>query len=64
MEAVESPFQVKFEQNNPDSDKTYWIIQNSWGRGWGIDGFMKIAIEDSESGIVGMNRYVQWMSVQ
>ena len=29
-----------------------------------MNGFMKIAIDESDSGIVGMNRYVNWMTVQ
>ena len=29
----------------------YWWIANSWGTGWGIDGFFKIARGDNECGI-------------
>ena len=29
----------------------YWWIANSWGTGWGLDGFFKIARGDNECGI-------------
>jgi len=60
------------EVSNPDGDKTYWVIQNSWGSGWGVDGFIKIAVEDGEEvdnngdnmGIIRMYSYAQWMNVK
>jgi len=59
------------EVTNPDGDKTYWVIQNSWGSNWGVDGFIKIAVEDGPEvdnkgdnmGIIRMYQYAQWMEV-
>ncbi len=28
-------------------DAGYWIMQNSWGEGWGDGGFMKLKMRDS-----------------
>jgi cathepsin B len=28
----------------------YWLVANSWGTSWGMDGYFKIAFDDKESG--------------
>ena len=45
-----------------DDDKSYWIVQNSWGSIWGMDGFIRIAVEEG-SGVSNINYYVEHMSV-
>ena len=40
----------------------YWIIQNSWGTGYGVNGFIHLAVEDGY-GVLGMNKYASWMDV-
>ena len=35
-------------------------MQNSWGTGWGDQGFAKLAIEGG-AGVCGMNYYIQYM---
>ena len=39
-------------------DQEYWLVQNSWGTGWGDAGFIKIAVEDGV-GVSGMNRVAE-----
>ena len=46
-----------------DADKSYWIVQNSWGSIWGMDGFIRIAVEEG-SGVSNINYYVEHMSVE
>ena len=41
-------------------DEGYWKVQNSWGTGWGDEGFAKIAITGG-SGVCGMNSYLQYV---
>lgn len=48
--------------NGDITHQSYWIIQNSWGTGWGQDGFIHLAVETG-AGISGMNQYVNWMTV-
>jgi len=33
----------------------YWLVRNSWGTSWGVDGFVKIAITEGD-GICGINQ--------
>lgn len=42
--------------------ENYWKIQNSWGTGWGDDGFILFEIADGE-GVCGMNSYIEWAEV-
>jgi len=32
----------------------YWLVRNSWGSDWGVDGFIKIAVTEGE-GICAIN---------
>ena len=44
------------------ADKPYWIIQNSWGQGWGQIGFIHIAVEEGV-GTSAMNTYAETVEV-
>ena len=35
-------------------DQEYWLVQNSWGVGWGENGFIKLGVEGG-FGVSGMN---------
>jgi len=40
-------------------DKNYWKIQNSWGQGWGDNGFIKLNIREG-NGVCGINVHGVW----
>ena len=46
------------DDNNDGGDgETYWKIQNSWGSGWGADGFIYLAVEEG-AGACGVNQWI------
>jgi len=42
------------------SNQNYWKVQNSWGTGWGDDGFILIEIVGGD-GVCGINKVVEWV---
>ena len=42
------------EQTEQEGLVKYWIARNSWGRGWGIDGYIKIRRGDGLKGTPGV----------
>ena len=45
-----------------NGNSNYWKIQNSWGTGWGDQGFILIEITEGV-GICAMNSYMQWVEM-
>ena len=46
-----------------ENDVQYYIIRNSWGTGWGEQGFVRIATDDGDApylGVCGINQYVYY----
>jgi cathepsin L len=41
----------------------YYIVRNSWGAGWGNQGYVNIGMADSP-GICGINQYVAYTTTQ
>ena len=39
-----------------------WLIQNSWGTGWGDAGFIRLKDENGV-GVSGMNTHIRWVTV-
>ena len=44
------------------TEEPYFLLQNSWGTGWGEDGFMRMAITGGR-GVCGINRNLRWLSL-
>jgi len=43
-----------------EDDQDYWIMKNSWGALWGEEGFMKMAMGVSPSGICGIAKMASY----
>jgi len=49
-------------EKDAQGDINYWKIQNSWGKNWGDNGFIKFEIQDG-NGVCGINRNgIHWAS--
>ena len=42
---------------NDEQAGEYWIVANSWGSGWGENGYFKIALDDTASGFADGGAY-------
>lgn len=32
-------------------DKPYWMVRNSWGTGWGVDGYIHLSMWENTCGM-------------
>lgn len=44
---------IGYGMNNATQE--YFILKNSWGNGWGMDGYMHIAYNSTGTGVIGVN---------
>lgn len=47
-----------------EGGKDYWLVKNSWGPNWGINGFVKILRESKEGpGVCGIQMAASYPTV-
>ena len=49
---------VSSKKMNDDDNTEYYIVRNSWGTDWGIEGYMRIAYDTSDlnDGVLGIQQ--------
>jgi len=50
--------------NKNAEGKEYWIVQNNWGKAWGIDGYAHIEIGFKTSGVCSLLSYMHYPSIR
>jgi len=48
--------------SNKDRDIPFWVVKNSWGTGWGLQGYAYIAISDGP-GVCGINQAAAYPNI-
>lgn len=40
-----------------ENNTAYWLMRNSWGTGWGEQGYMRLAVQQTGNGICGIQMW-------